>query len=470
MYFIQQKKGEKMSTQNFDSVSYINEYIFRGRKAQQIFETKSQLEIDEAVKAIAKAVYDNAEMLAEIAVEETGMGNVPDKIIKNKAKAGMIWNHLRGKKSRGIINRDETSGITEFAKPMGIVAAITPCTNPIVTPMSNAMFALKAGNAIIVTPHHKSIKSSTITVELMNYALKELDMPENLIQILDVQSRENTKVLISSADVVVATGGSGMVQAAYSSGRPALGVGAGNVQCILDTEIDVQDAVQKVITGRTFDNGIICSGEQSVICPETDYEEILNAFQSNGSYIVREADQIQKLREALFEDGKPNRHSIGQSAQKIADLAGICLPEGTRVIVVAVEGTAETEILGKEKMAPVLAAYSYKTFEDAVEIARRNLEIEGKGHSVAIHSHNIKNIEYAGEQLCVSRIVINQTCATSAGGSYFNGLTPTNTLGCGSWGHNSISENLDFKHLMNVSRVAYLMAHNNKPSEKELWK
>lgn len=459
-----------MTIQSFDSVSYINEYILRGRKAQQILENKSQLEIDEAVKAMAKAIYDNAEMLAEMAVEETGMGNVPDKIIKNKAKAGMIWNHLRGKKSRGILNRNEETGITEFAKPMGIVAAITPCTNPIVTPMSNAMFAIKAGNAIIVTPHHKSIKSSTVTVELMNQALKELDMPENLIQILDVQSRENTKNLISSADVVVATGGSGMVEAAYSSGRPALGVGAGNVQSILDTEIDLQDAINKVIVGRTFDNGIICSGEQSVICPKSQREEILEVFKANGAYIVRDPDEKQRLREALFEDEKPNRHSIGQSPQKIADLAGICLPEGTRVIVVEGEGTAETDVLGKEKMAPVLSAYFYENFQDAVEIARRNLEVEGKGHSVSIHSHNMKNIEYAGEELCVSRVVINQTCATSAGGSYFNGLTPTNTLGCGSWGHNSISENLDYKHLMNVSRVAYFMAENHKPSEEELWK
>lgn len=459
-----------MTQQNLDSTSYINEYIYRGRQAQQIFEKKSQEEVDEAVKAIAHVIFENAEMLAEMAVAETGMGNVPDKILKNKSKAGMIWNHLRGKKSRGIISRNEETGITEFAKPMGIVAAITPCTNPIVTPMSNAMFALKAGNAIIVTPHHKSIKSSTTTVELMNHALKKLEMPDYLIQILDVQSRENTKNLISSADVVVATGGAGMVQAAYSSGRPALGVGAGNVQCIFDSGIDLKDAVQKVIIGRTFDNGIICSGEQTVICPKTDYEQMLMIFQENGAYVAKNPDEKLKLREVLFEDGKPNRHSIGQSAQKIADMAGIRLPEGTRVIVVEADGTAESDVMGKEKMAPVLTAYSYDSFWDAVEIARLNLEVEGKGHSVSIHSDNIENIEYAGEELCVSRIIINQACATSAGGSYFNGLTPTNTLGCGSWGHNSISENLDYKHLMNVSRVAYYMSGQQKPSEDELWK
>jgi succinate-semialdehyde dehydrogenase len=460
---------EKMTQQPFDSKAYIDEYIRRGQTAQQVFEKKSQAEVDTAVQAIAKVIYDNAEMLAEMAVQETGMGNVPDKIIKNQAKAGMIWNHLRGKKSRGLLSRNEETGITEFAKPMGVVAAITPCTNPIVTPMSNAMFALKAGNAIIVTPHHKSIKSSTITVDLMNQALRLLDMPEHLIQILDVQSRENTQNLISSADVVVATGGSGMVHAAYSSGRPALGVGAGNVQCIFDTDINIVDAVQKVITGRTFDNGIICSGEQSVICPKENFEKILQAFQANGAYIVRTSEQKQLLRKALFEEGKPNRHSIGQSPQKIADLAGIDLPEGTRVIVVEADGTAEMDVLGKEKMAPVLSVYLYNNFSEAVDIARRNLEIEGKGHSVSIHSNNKQNIEYAGEQLSVSRIVINQACATSAGGSYFNGLTPTNTLGCGSWGHNSISENLDFKHLMNVSRVAYFMPGQLKPTEDELW-
>jgi len=459
-----------MIEKSFDSKAYIGEFIERSRAAQQVFEQKSQEEVDAAVKAIAKVVYENAEMLAEMAVMETGMGNVPDKIIKNKSKAGMIWNHLRGKKSRGMLRRDDSTGITEFAKPMGIVAAITPCTNPIVTPMSNAMFALKAGNAIIITPHHKSIKSSTKTVELMNRALFELNMPEHLIQILDIQSRENTQALISSADVVVATGGSSMVRAAYSSGRPALGVGAGNVQCIFDQDINYEDAVQKAITGRTFDNGIICSGEQTIIFPQNEYEHIKDILRKQGAYYIEDANQKEMLRKALFTDGKPNHHSIGQSAQKIADLAGFSLPAGTRVIVVDGDGTAECDDLGKEKMAPVLTAYTYDKFQEGVEIARKNLEVEGKGHSVAIHSNNRDNITYAGERLCVSRIVVNQACATSAGGSYFNGLTPTNTLGCGSWGHNSISENLDFKHLMNVSRVADHMPGNTKPTEDELWK
>lgn len=448
---------------------YIEGYIERARIAQKEFEQKSQEEVDLAVKVIAKVVYDNAEMLAEMAVEETGMGNYEDKVAKNKSKASVVYNGLIGKKSRGILERNEETGITTIAKPMGVVASITPCTNPIVTPMSNSMFALKCGNAIIITPHHKAIKCSTKTVELMNAELEKIGMPKNLIQILDQQSRENTKNLIENADVVVATGGGGMVKAAYSSGRPALGVGAGNVQCIIDEDYDVKEAVPKIIAGRTFDFGIICSGEQSCICPDSKYDEVCEAFEANGGYIVRDKAEVEGVRKALFEEGKPNRHSVGQSPETIAKLAGITLPEGTKIIAVEAEGTGDVDLLGKEKMAPVISLYRYKTFEEGVAIAERNLEAEGKGHSVALHSDNPEHIEYAGTSLCVSRFVINQICASSAGGSFFNGLAPTNTLGCGSWGHNSISENLDFKHLMNVSRIAYFMPNNHKPSEEELW-
>lgn len=451
------------------SQEYIDEYVARAKKAQVAFEKLSQEEIDKAVKAIGKVVYDNAEMLAELAVEETGMGNYPDKVAKNQNKAKIIWNNLKGKKSRGIIERDEETGITKVAKPIGVVAAITPCTNPIVTPMSNAMFALKGGNAIIITPHHKSVKCSGLTVELINRELKKLGMPDNLVQILDKQSRENTKALISTADVVIATGGMGMVKAAYSSGRPALGVGAGNVQCIIDRNVDFKEAVPKIIAGRTFDNGIICSGEQSVICPEENFDSIMDEFEHNGAYVVREESQREALRQAIFVDGAMNRHAVGQSAEAIAKLAGIKLPEGTKVIVVETLGAGEEDILAKEKMCPVISAYKYKEFKDGVEIARENLEAEGKGHSVSIHSNSTENIEYVGTELCVSRFVVNQVCASSAGGSFYNGLAPTNTLGCGSWGHNSISENLDYKHLINVSRIAYFMKDNYVPTDEELW-
>lgn len=452
-----------------DSKAYIEGYIKRARAAQREFEKMSQEQVDEAVKAVGKTVYDNAEYLAEIAVEETGMGNVPDKIAKNKQKAKIIWNNLKGKKSRGILDTDEETGITRIAKPVGVVAAITPCTNPIVTPMSNAMFALKCGNAIIITPHHKAVKCSTRTVDMINERLAELGMPGNLIQILDQHSRENTGNLISMADVVVATGGAGMVKAAYSSGRPALGVGAGNVQCIIDRGIDYSEAVPKIVAGRSFDNGIICSGEQSVICPAKDFDSIMDQFEANGCVVIRDVKSKDALRSAMFEDGAMNRHAVGQSAAAVAKLAGISIPEDTRAIVIEADGAGGDDILAKEKMCPVIAAYKYDSFEEGVAIAGANLEEEGKGHSVSIHSDSEENIKYAGETLCVSRFVINQICASSAGGSFWNGLAPTNTLGCGSWGHNSISENLDYKHLMNVSRIARYMPDNHVPTDEELW-
>ena len=449
-----------------NSNDYIMGYISRAQQAQEEFETYGQKQVDAIVRAAAKVVYDNAQRLARLAVEETGMGVYEDKVAKNKMKAKIIWNSLKDKKSVGIISRDEESGITEIAKPIGIVAAITPMTNPNVTPMSNAMFALKGRNGIIVTPHHRAVKSSTLTVELIQEALRKLGAPVDLVQILDQQSREHTKLLIENVDLVIATGGMGMVKAAYRSGKPALGVGAGNVQCIMDRGVDIAETVPKIIAGRAFDNGIICSGEQSVIIPEEMADQVFAEFVKNGAYLVSNQERDQ-LRDALFQSGEMNKHVVGQSVKKLAELSGIVMPENTRVILVQAENS--NDILGKEKMCPVLTAYKYQDFEEAVEIARRNLEMEGKGHSVSIHSTDKKHIEYAGETLCVSRLVVNQTSATSAGGSFYNGLTPTNTLGCGSWGNNSISENLGYKHLINISRIGYYMKDNTVPTDQELW-
>jgi len=453
----------------FDSRAYIEEYIKRAKVAQSAFEKLSQEEIDKAVRAIAKVIYDNAEFFAEIAVEETEMGNVPDKILKCKNKSKMIWNNLKNKKSKGIIEIDEEAGITKVAKPVGVVAAITPCTNPIVTPMSNSMFALKGGNAIIITPHHKAIRCSTKAVDIMNASLKSLGMPENLIQIVSVQSRENTRNLISLADVVVATGGMGMVNAAYSSGRPALGVGAGNVQCIIDRDVDITEAVPKIVTGRAFDNGIVCSGEQTIICPKEKFTDIIAELERSNAYVVKSKEEKEAIKNVMFSDGAMSRHAIGRTAVEIAEAAKINVPENTKIIVAIADGVGEEDIFSKEKMCPVITAYTYDDFEEAVEIARINLEVEGKGHSVSIHSNNTKNIEYVGENLCVSRFLVNQVCAASAGGSFQNGLAPTNTLGCGSWGHNSISENLDYKHLINVSQIAYLMKDKYVPTDDEIW-
>lgn len=453
-----------------DTQNLISEYMQRAKATQSVFEKMSQEKVDEAVKVIAKVIVDNAVMLAEYAVSETGMGNVQDKIAKHTNKPKLIFHHLKGKKSRGIIERNEETGISLVAKPMGVVGAITPTTNPVVTTMSNSMFALKCGNAIILAPHPRAKGCSAKAVELMRAELKKVGCPEDLIQILPEPTSELTNALMKAVDVVIATGGMGMVKAVYSSGKPALGVGAGNVQTILDRDIDYAEAVPKIIAGRIFDNGILCTADQSVICPEEKFDEIMDLFTANKAMVVRDPEEIAKFRRAIFgDDGIISRHVVGQSVQDIGVLAGVKIPEDIKMIVLEAAGAGDLDLLAKEKMCPCISAFRYEKFEDAVEIARANLDKEGKGHSVAIHSNDKAHIEYVAEELCVSRFVVNQVCAIAAAGSYNNNLAPTNTLGCGSWGNNSISENLDYRHLMNVSRIAYFMKDAHIPTDEEVW-
>lgn len=443
--------------------------IEKARTAQKEFECFSQSQVDMIVKAIGKVIYDRAEELAKMAVEETGMGVYDHKVLKNKGKAKAIWNNLKDKKSVGIIEEDTQNAIIKVAKPIGVVGAVTPCTNPIVTPMCNSMFALKGRNSIIVAPHPRAKKCAKYVVDLFNEEIAKLGAPENLIQVIEEPSIELTNELMKKADVIVATGGMGMVKAAYSSGKPAFGVGAGNVQCIIDRDVNIQEVVPKIITGRTFDNGIICSGEQSIIAPKENYKEIMEEFEKNGAYYVEDEAEIEKFAKVLFVNGSINGKIVGQSVNFIGELAGVNIPEGTKVIILKARGYGQDDILCKEKMCPVMVSFEYDTFEEAIKIAQNNLDVEGKGHSCAIHSNNIENIKFAGVKLTISRLVVNQPSSTSAGGALYNGFAPTTTLGCGSWGNNSISENLDYKHLINVSRIGLYNKEAYIPTDKEIW-
>lgn len=447
----------------------VQQMIENARAAQKQFEGYTQEQVDAMVKNIAKVVYDNAEMLAKMAVEETGMGVYDHKVAKNRGKSKVIWNDLKDKKSVGIINRDEENKLVEVAKPMGVVGAVTPTTNPIVTPMCNAMFALKGRNAIVVAPHPRAKKCSAKTVELMNAELAKLGAPANLIQIIEAPSIDKTNELMNEVDVVVATGGMGMVKSAYSSGKPAYGVGAGNVQVVVDRDVDFNEAAQKIITGRTFDNGIICSGEQTIIAHEDDYETVMKAFEDNGAYLVRDGADRDKFRSVIFDHGHMNKDVVGQSPARIAEMAGVSIPEGTKVILLEAAGIGAEDDLCKEKMCPVMSTFKYKNIDEGIKIARTNLELEGSGHSAAIHSNNMENIEKAGLGLSVSRLVVNAPSATTAGGSLTNGFAPTTTLGCGSWGNNSISENFTYKHLINVSRIGLLNTDVKVPTDDEIW-
>ena len=448
---------------------FIESLIAKARIAQKEYEQYTQEQADAIVKACAKAVYDNAEYLADLAVKETQMGVYEHKIQKNKGKAKIIWNSLKDKQSVGILRRDAESGITEIARPVGVVGAVTPCTNPVVTPMCNAMFALKGLNAIIIGPHPRAKKTSTETVRLMNEAIAKLGAPKDLIQIIDEPTIELSAELMKSVDAVVATGGMPMVKSAYSSGKPAYGVGAGNVQCIIDRGVDYAKEVPMVVEGRAFDNGIICSGEQTAIIPEEDYDKVIAEFVKAGCYYIDDADTVAKVTDTIFPNGAMNKKLVGVSALAIAEAAGIKVPANTRVILLKAPGYGKGYLLSKEKMCPVISTYSYKTFEEAVEIAQANLNVEGRGHSVSLHSDDTAHIEYAGEKLTVSRVLINQICSTMNGGSFFNSLTPTTTLGCASWGNNSISENFSYKFLINVIRIAYRLDNAKVPTDEEIW-
>jgi len=453
-----------------ESTSEVHHLVHRAQVAQAAFESFTQEEVDAIVRAIAKYVYDNAEILAQMAVDETGIGVVADKVLKNKGKARVIWNSLKGEKSRGIIGEDEAAALIFVAKPMGVVGAVTPVTNPIVTPMCNAMFALKTGNAVIFAPHPQAQGCTELLTDEFMKIVKAHGGPDNLIQTIIDGSVEKTQELMRAVDVVVATGGAAMVKSAYSSGKPSYGVGAGNVPVIIDRDVDLKDAIDKIVAGASFDNGIICSHEQFVLAPEEDYLEAIELFEKTGKvWFTSDPALVQKLRDVVFPGGRLNKDVVGRSATTIGAMAGIDVPESARLILLPADGPGIDDVLAKEKLCPVIAILPYSTFEDALSFAKANLLMEGAGHSAALHSENEDNIRAAGLDLPISRLVVNQASSTSAGGSLTNGFAPTTTLGCGSWGGNSISENLDFKHLMNVSRIGKVIKDKVVPTDEEIW-
>lgn len=448
----------------------VDELVSRARAAKDAFEPFDQQQVDAIVRDIGKYVYDNAEMLARLAIDETGIGVYEDKILKNQGKARTIWNNLKGKPSRGVIGADLDQGLVLVAKPVGIVGAVAPVTNPIVTPMCNAMFAVKTGNAIIFAPHPKAVACAIHLTGAFSDIVTAHGGPADLIQVIRAGSIETTQALMHAVDVVVATGGEAMVQAAYSSGKPSFGVGAGNVPAIIDRDVDVATAVEMIVRGASFDNGIICSHEQFILVPRERYDEITQAFVDTGLvWYSDDSEEVASFRSVLFPGGVFNKAIVGKSASYIGVLAGASIPPQIRLIALAAEGSGHDDVLAREKLCPVIALRPYDDFDDAIEQAKANLGIEGAGHSAAIHSGNREHIEQAGVALPVSRLVVNQPCALTAGGSLTNGFAPTTTLGCGSWGGNSISENLDYKHLMNVSRIGQPITDRPVPTDSEIW-
>lgn len=453
-----------------DTLTTVEELVKRSKAAQAKIEFATQEQADAAARAICKIVYDNAEMLGRMAAEETRMGDVQDKITKCRMKSSLIWQSIKDKKTVGVIARLEELHMLEIAKPMGAVAAIIPSTNPVVTPMCNAAFALKTRNSVIFAPHPRAVKCTTQLVTMFQAELEKLNLPKDLILTLENISVEESAKLMSSVDVVVATGGPGMVKAAYSSGKPSLGVGQGNVQCIIDHDADLSDAAKKILTGRCFDNGLICLGEQTVFVPETKYGKFIEEIKSNGGFYIDNPEQVAKIREGIFPNGGPiNRDVVGLSAAQIGKVIGVDVPEDVRAIVVKASAVGAGDDLCREKLCPVLTVLPYDTFENGVAHMVENLELEGKGHSIAIHSNTPEHVEYAAILCSVSRVVVNQPSGTTGGGSPTNGFTPTTTLGCGSWGNNSFSGNFSHVHLMNITRVSYPFTESYLPDPEMAW-
>jgi succinate-semialdehyde dehydrogenase len=443
--------------------------VTRSRAAQRVIAGYPQEKIDAIVRMFAKVVYDNAEPLAKLAVEESRMGVYGDKVAKNKGKARILWYGLKGKKSVGILEHDEAAGITLAAKPMGVIGAATPCTNPIVTPMCNAMFAVKGGNSIIIAPHPRSKKCAKTLAELYYPELDSLGAPRDIFLVVEEPTIELSTELMKAVDVVIATGGAAMVKSAYSSGKPSFGVGPGNVQGLVDDDVDFEETAKKMIQSRAFDNGIICSGTQTIIASKANYQKVIDAFVKNGACYIDDPAAVDAFRRFIFPKGQINKDAVGQSAAAVAKLAEIEVPGGTRVIILKPGKYGKDDVLSREKMCPVMTAYEYGDWEEAVAIAYANLMVEGAGHSVDIQSNNKAHIEYAGLALPVSRALVNQICTSMNGGAFQNSLSPTTTLGCGSWGNNSISENLSYYHLFNKSRIAAVKPVWNQPDDEEIF-
>jgi len=432
----------------------IDVMLNKARQAMEEIKDYSQEQVDEMTAVVSKKIYDNAAPLAELAVKETGFGRVDHKTLKNRNAAESIYATMKGKKSVGIIDEIPTEGLVEIAHPVGVIGSVTPTTNPSVTPLGNGLMAFKGRNAVIISPHPRAKETTRQTIDLIREALAEVGAPRDLMQMIEEPSTEASQALMSQTDVIVATGGPGLVKAAYSSGTPAYGVGPGNVQAVLDRDFDVPTAAKLSVISRSFDNGLVCACQQSLFYPQEKEAEVFAALTAEQAYVIDNEVEIDKLRAVLFPEGtKMNPKLIGQYPVDIARAAGIEIPEDTQIIVVKIADVGEKEVLNREKLTPVMVVKGYDTFEEAVEDAKTNLLLEGAGHSAGIFTNNREHEIIMGMELPVCRIVVNQP-TIDAGGSLTNGLTPTVSLGCGSWGGNIISENLSFKHLLNVSRVS----------------
>lgn len=440
-----------------DSVDSLQEAFERVRKAQKEFSKYTQEQVDKIFKAAAIAANQARIPLAKMAVEETGMGVVEDKVIKNNYAAEYVYNKYRNVRTCGVLEEDKNFGIKKIAEPVGVIAAVIPTTNPTSTAIFKTLIALKTRNGMIISPHPRAKKSTIEATKIVLEAAIKAGAPKDIIAWIDVPSLELTNMLMQSADIILATGGPGMVKSAYSSGKPALGVGPGNTPAVIDESADILLAVNSIIHSKTFDNGMICASEQSVIVLDSIYDKVRDEFLKRNCYILN-PEETEKVRKTIIINGALNAKIVGQKATRIAELAGINVPENTKILIGEVESVEMSEEFAREKLSPVLAMYRAKNFVDAVDKAYRLIEDGGLGHTSSIYINTLteqEKLQTFYSTMKTYRVLVNTPASQGGIGDIYNfKLTPSLTLGCGTWGGNSVSENVGVKHLINVKTVA----------------
>lgn len=446
-----------MAREIIDSVEKLEAELAKVRAAQKKFSTYTQEQVDKIFLAAAKAANMQRIPLAKMAVEETGMGIVEDKVIKNHYAAEYIYNKYKNTKTCGVIEENKAFGTMRIAEPLGVIAAVIPTTNPTSTAIFKTLIALKTRNGIIISPHPRAKKSTAAAAQVVLEAAVEAGAPEGIISWIDAPSLDMTNLLMKEADIILATGGPGMVKAAYSSGKPALGVGAGNTPAIIDESADIVKAVNSIIHSKTFDNGMICASEQSCIVDKKVYKEVRKEFEDRGCYFLK-GDEIDKVRKTIIINGALNAKIVGQKPVTIAALAGVKVPEETKILIGEVESVDISEEFAHEKLSPVLAMYKSNDFSDALDKAEQLIADGGYGHTSSVYlnetTQRAKIDEFAA-RMKTCRILVNTPSSFGGIGDLYNfDLAPSLTLGCGSWGGNSVSENVGVKHLLNIKTVA----------------
>jgi sulfoacetaldehyde dehydrogenase len=449
----------------------VRDLVARARAAMAEFADADQARTDEAVTALAWSIYkpEHARALAEMAVADTGLGNVEDKITKNTRKTFGTLRDLSRAKSVGVVEECPELGIVKYAKPVGVVAAVTPSTNPAATPVNKAMMAVKGRNAIIIAPSPAGLATTTRTVELMRQELARVGAPEDLVQVLPAPvTRSLTNTLMEACDLLVVTGSQNNVRAAYSSGTPAIGVGAGNVPVIIDDSADLDDAARKICASKTFDNATSCSSENSLVILDAVYDKAIAALERAGAWLA-DAAQKDAIRNALWVDGKLNRKLIAKDSAVIARETGLpAEAQGARFFLVEETGVGPAHPFSDEKLSLVLTVYRAPDLAAAAERVREILEFKGKGHSMGIHTRDPEHAAWLAKRLDVVRVLVNMAHTFGNGGGFDSGLNFTLSMGCGTWQGNSISENLSYKHFLNITHLCRVIPED-RPSEDELF-